>query len=666
LATLRSPFVYRKYFDFDALAALRALRERIRQDWQRRALARTGVDTTHNIKLGDGGIREIEFVVQLTQLIRGGRLPSLQQRNLLLALHKQKQAGFMTPDDADRLEAAYCFLRRTEHALQYREDEQTHLLPHDPTQRAELALALGMEPDAFETTLALHRAFITQTFCNAFRIAGMSNEEDGRASPSRAAGPPPGAGDRNHVQLDESDSTVIAERIDALLESHRMQSLSHTSRRRVETLMPAVIDAAVKTENPRQTAFRLLELVEQIAQRSAYLALLAEYPETLARVARIVGASPWASRYLSQYPLLLDSLIEWRSLLALPDFSQIAQQLHTDLDACVLPDGQADIEQQMNLMRDVQRQVSFQLLAQDLEGVLSVEKLADQLSALADMLLTETLARVWPLVQAKGQTLADLAPPKFAIIAYGKLGGKEIGYASDLDLVFLYDDPRDDAIEIYAKLGRRMTSWLSTMTSSGRLYEIDLRLRPDGDAGLLAVSLEAFAQYQTQHAWAWEHQAITRARHVAGDPVLGARFEAIRRQVLLLPRDPIQLKEEVRAMRRKISAGHPNRSGDFDLKHDRGGMVDIEFITQYLVLSHAVRYSVLLDNLGNITLLRLASELGLIPAGLASSVADAYRVLRKKQHALRLQGAEKARVPSGQLKAECDAVCELWNTVIGD
>jgi glutamate-ammonia-ligase adenylyltransferase len=362
--------------------------------------------------------------------------------------------------------------------------------------------------------------------------------------------------------------------------------------------------------------------------------------------------------------LLLDSLIEWRSLMDAPDFGALSQQLSAELDACVLPTGQSDVEQQMNLMRDQQRQVSFQLLAQDLAGELTVEQLADQLSALADMLLNETIRRVWPLVQPKDQRSAP-APARFAVIAYGRLGGKEIGYASDLDLVFVYDDPRDDAADLYAKLGRRMASWLSTMTSSGRLYEIDLRLRPDGEAGVLAVSLDALEQYQLEHAWPWEHQAITRARFAAGDPEVGRGFEAIRRKVLLLERDPVTLRDEVRSMRSKISAGHPNPSTQFDLKHDRGGMVDIEFVTQYLVLCHARNHPVLLENLGNIALLRLAAENKLIPADLATEVADAYRVFRKAQHALRLQGADAARVAPTEFVVERDAVTALWNTVLG-
>lgn len=357
---------------------------------------------------------------------------------------------------------------------------------------------------------------------------------------------------------------------------------------------------------------------------------------------------------------MLDSLIDWRTLFEPLDFTQIARQLAADLDACRLPDGDPDIERQMNLMRDVQRQASFQLLAQDLEGELTVEKLADQLSALADLLLNETIRRAWPLVNRK-----EGAPPRFAVIAYGKLGGKELGYASDLDLVFLFDDPREDAAEVYAKLGRRMTSWLSTMTSSGRLYEVDLRLRPDGDAGLLAVSVEAFEQYQHKHAWAWEHQALTRARHAAGDAGIGERFERIREDILVLPRDAAALREEVLAMREKINAGHPNNSPMFDLKHDRGGMVDVEFVTQYLVLSHAGTHPQLVRNLGNIALLRLAGEAGLIAPELASRAGDAYRTLRRVQHQLRLQGVEKARVPPEQLQQERAAVDELWAAVLG-
>ncbi|CAM5222988.1 Bifunctional glutamine synthetase adenylyltransferase/adenylyl-removing enzyme OS=Castellaniella defragrans OX=75697 GN=glnE PE=3 SV=1 [Castellaniella defragrans] len=387
IESLRVPFVYRKYFDFDALASLRGLRERIRTDWQRRARARNGVDTRHNIKLGEGGIREIEFVVQLNQLIRGGRQPSLQQRNLLAALHQQRSAGILGEAQADGLEAAYVFLRRLEHRLQYREDEQTHLLPHTPGETAALAQAMGFaDADAFQVELEDHRSCVADCFRDAFRIAGMGGDEATQAEPVPAA--------PRQIPLSDSQTADLQARVDALLDSHRINSLPLTSQKRVNALMPGLMQEAARTQTPGETLQRLLNLVEHIAQRSAYLALLAEYPETLARVARIVSASPWASQYLTRYPLLLDSLIEWRSLMQAPDFPALAEQLRTDLDACVLPDGQPDIEQQMNLMRDVQHQVTFQLLAQDLENVISVERLADYLSALADLLLAETIRRV--------------------------------------------------------------------------------------------------------------------------------------------------------------------------------------------------------------------------------------------------------------------------------
>ncbi|NLC35395.1 MAG: bifunctional [glutamate--ammonia ligase]-adenylyl-L-tyrosine phosphorylase/[glutamate--ammonia-ligase] adenylyltransferase [Alcaligenaceae bacterium] len=675
LEALRTPFVYRKYFDFDALSALRELRERIRQDWQRRALARSGVDVTHNIKLGEGGIREIEFVVQLTQLIRGGRLPSLQHANLLAALQSQRASGVIDNDMADRLKDAYSFLRRVEHMLQYREDEQTHLLPRAPELQAGLAAAMGMGQDEFEHTLESHRRQVSAAFQDAFRIAGMANTPAAAtAAPAPAPAPDPAiptapaSGDQDmtefiHQHMGEQ-AQAVCERMQAMLTSPRIRSLPNVSRKRLNKLLPALLAAAVGTDSPATTATRLFDLVEHIAQRSAYMALLAEYPETLARVTRIVSASPWASQYLNRFPVLLDSLIEWRSLMQAPDFQEIRMQLARELDACLLPDGKPDVEQQMNLMRDLQHQISFQLLAQDLEGLLTVETLADHLSALADLLLDETIQRAWPLVQPRGSTRID--PPRFAVIAYGKLGGKEIGYASDLDLVFLYDDPDDEAVERYVKLGRRMVSWLSAMTSSGRLYEIDLRLRPDGDAGLLAVSMDGFARYQREHAWIWEHQALTRARYCAGDPALGERFEDVRREILLRTREAGPLRAAVREMRGKIRAGHPNHSEDFDVKHDPGGMVDIEFITQYLVLLHAHEHPALLGNLGNIALLGVAAQAGLIPHDLAQQVADAYRLLRRRQHALRLQGAEKARVPSSQLVQERAAVQQLWEQVLED
>ena len=675
--TLRSPFVYRKYFDFDALSALRALRERIRQDWQRRAVARSNIDTYRNIKLGEGGIREIEFVVQLTQLIRGGKMPTLQQRALLDALHAQARVGLIPESTAQRLKQAYIFLRRTEHALQYREDEQTHLLPESPEQREALAFALNMTYEAFEETLTQHRKFVAEVFKDAFRMAGLTQEPATTKADHLADQTDPALLIQTDEFHDSGPSSSLEEalcaygiytenlqkRIKIFLDSYRINGLSNQSRSRIDDLLPLILDASISNKNPERAVLNMLELIENIAQRSAYLALMIEYPDTLARVSKIMAASPWAAQYVIQNPIVLDSLIDWRSLMEPVDFVRVAQRLQQDLDACQLADGSPDVEQQMNLMRDTKRQLSFQMLAQDLADVLSIEALADNLSALADLLLAETIRRVWPLV-LKVKPGEPHPALKMGIIAYGKLGGKEIGYSSDLDLVYLFDDAREEAAEQYAKLARRLTSWLSTMTSSGRLYEVDLRLRPDGDAGLLAVSVDAFENYQLTKAWAWEHQAITRARWVAGDANLSQRFDIIREKVLTTPRNTDELIKDVKLMRQKINEGHPNQSGDFDLKHDAGGMVDLEFVTQYLVLRCAPTHPSLIPNLGNIALLRIASELGLIPSDLAQGSANAYRNLRRQQHALRLQGAEKARLPFTELASEREIIGKLWKYVL--
>ena len=679
--SLRLPFVYRKYFDFDALSALRSLRERIRQDWQRKVLARPGIDSHHNIKLGEGGIREIEFVVQLSQLIRGGRMPALQQRGLLAALEAQRVAGILNDENAEKLAQAYRFLRTVEHALQYAEDEQTHLLPQSSERMTGLATALRMSSQDFNQTLAQHRDFVAKTFRNAFRIAGLSDDISTNVSVSIANSSPPDNGSKatsasqptvqdksaleQEIALFGEHTQALTTRIENFLDGHRIRGLSTTSRNRIDALLPIALRAARQTKLPMEAALRLLDLIEAISQRSAYVALLAEYPETLARIARMMAASPWAAQYLIQNPVVLDSLIAWRALMETIDFPRLATSMRADLDACVLLDGSADVERQMNLMRDIQRQISFQLLAQDLEGTISVETLGDQLSALADLLLNETLYRVWPLV-VKANSQGQLPEMKLAIIAYGRLGGKELGYSSDLDLVYIYADVREDATEIYTKLGRRMTSWLSTMTSSGRLYDVDVRLRPDGDAGLLAVSIEAFKTYQFEKAWPWEHQAITRARFAAGDADVGQQFEQIRQEVLTLDRQPNAFAEEVRSMRKKMTAGHPNTSSDFDIKHDSGGMVDLEFVTQYLVLTQARHYPSLVANLGNIALLRLCGEAGLLTPELAARAGDAYRNLRRAQHQRRLQGADKARLPQDQMRDERETIRELWDTVMLD
>jgi [glutamine synthetase] adenylyltransferase / [glutamine synthetase]-adenylyl-L-tyrosine phosphorylase len=312
------------------------------------------------------------------------------------------------------------------------------------------------------------------------------------------------------------------------------------------------------------------------------------------------------------------------------------------------------------LLREMHQAQVFRLLAQDLAGLLTVERLADHLSALADLVLEIGIELAWEELARRHAS----GTPRFAVIAYGKLGGKELGYASDLDIVFLYDDPHEQAQETYARLAMRLQSWITTRTSAGVLFETDLELRPSGASGLMVSSLEAFERYQEHDAWVWEHQALTRARSSAGDRSVGASFEAIRERILRRSRNPAELQREIVDMRGKMHAAHPNRSGLFDLKHDTGGMIDVEFAVQFLVLAHSHRHPELTKNLGNIALLGIAAGLGLIPGALAERCRDAYREFRRLQHSLRLNGAQYARVPPEQAAPHAAAVRELWQLTL--
>ena len=409
-----------------------------------------------------------------------------------------------------------------------------------------------------------------------------------------------------------------------------------------------------------QTVFyRLFELLEAISRRSAYLALLTEHPAMLPRLAQLMGASQWAADYLTRHPILLDELLDPRVLLAEPDWDAWRLEL-----ARLLAGSQGDAERQMDVLRHFQHAQSFRLLAQDLAGTLTVERLADHLSALADIVLAATLAEVWAQMTA-GDHAGEPPPLRFAIIAFGKLGGKELGYASDLDLVFLYDDADESAVDRYTRLARRLVTWLTSATAAGRLYDTDLRLRPDGAKGVLSSSLAGFRRYEREKAWTWEHQALTRARFVAGDAAIGAAFEDERKAILCLPRDRDALARDVVDMRRRMLAGHANPTALFDLKHDAGGMVDVEFAVQYLVLAHAHDHGALTRNAGNIALLGVAGELGLVPASIAAGAADAYREYRRLQHTIRLTGAPHARVDPALHAGRRAAVAALWTHVFG-
>jgi len=437
------------------------------------------------------------------------------------------------------------------------------------------------------------------------------------------------------------------------------QQMSQDIRARFDVLVPRLIEAAAELPNPDETLSRGVDLLESISRRAAYLALLQQYPQALQKVAQLVSSSSWAASYLQRHPILLDELLDPRLLDAVSDWEAFRTQLTARLDEL-----EPDVERQMDSLREAHHAQVFRLLTQDVAGLLTVEKLADHLSELADILLAAAIRRAWLKMPKR-----HCEEPKFAVISYGKLGGKELGYASDLDLVFLFDDPAPEAGENYSRLGTRLNTWLSAQTSAGQLFETDLRLRPNGDSGLMVSSMASFRKYQLEAAWVWEHQALTRARFSAGDRAVGDAFERIRCEVLRQQRDLAKLREEVLAMRQKMVDAHGTKGDQrefvFDLKHDPGGLVDVEFMVQYLVLGYSHRHAELTGNLGNIALLKIAAELGLIPAGLAERVRNAYRDYRRMQHELRLNVA-RARVAPDLVQQRVDAVRELWRHVFAD
>jgi len=662
------PFVFRKYLDFGAINALRELHGLIRAESSRRNAGRE--ERADNVKLGRGGIREIEFIAQAFQIIRAGRDPGLRSRSTLETLATLGRQGVLPAATCDRLATSYVFLRNLEHALQYVDDAQTHALPPDREARARVARLLGAA--GVDAMLGEYRAvqdFVDGVFDTVF----SEPVETTRQAPMPASWNTPGDGDDAPLvdHLEEQgfrDPPGTAQRLRGVLNGRRVQGASAGARAGIERLLQRALVSAIELSHgsgaahdigPDEHFARFAQLAEVIAGRNTYVTLLNQFPHAFERVMRMLAASRWAADYLVLHPILLDELLDERLHEREPDWAAWSALVRRQLD-----EADGDQERQMNLLRDVHHAQVLRLLVADLDGRLTVERLADHLSALADFTLGLTLERVWTTIARRHREV-----PRFAVIGYGKLGGKELGYVSDLDLIFLFDDDHPDAPDVYSVLARRLVTWLTAQTSSGNLFDIDLRLRPNGNAGLMVSSLDAFSRYQRNEdgmgAWVWEHQALTRARHCAGDFELGHRFEAERVHVLTQVRDLAKLKSEVLAMRQKMLDGHPNTSALFDLKHDRGGMVDIEFIVQYLVLAHSHRHGDLVRNLGNIALLQMAAGMRLIDMTLAREVADAYRAFRALQHRLRLNGAERARVEPAEVEAQAAAVRRLWMDVFG-
>lgn len=646
IAKLVRPFVYRKYLDFDAFDAMRKLHAQIRQEV-------TEKGRENNIKLGIGGIREVEFVAQIFQLIRGGKNRQLQLKGTQETLKALVKYHLMEQEQQQGLLIAYQFLRKLEHHLQYLDDQQTHTLPQDQSTLLKVATSMGFkEITSFQMALTNQQERIKQAFDQIFQIPAQATARQSTAHALNHLWQQNSNREQNiqSLQALHFDAPQIQLRLDTLRRSSKYTHLSSRTQNRFDTLVPLFIAAASQSAHPDICLGRLLNLLETISRRSAYLALLQEHPETLKPLATIMAASSWVSSYLIQHPILLDELLDARLITQKLNWDELTEELTLALIASV-----DDVEAKMDVLRHFMHAQVFRLAAQDLAQLWPIENLSDQLTLLADTVLTATLNHVWLNLNKK-----HIEQPHFAIVGYGKLGGKELGYSSDLDLVFIYADPHPDAAETYTRLARRICTWLTSITSSGSLYDVDLRLRPNGDSGLLVSSFDAFKQYQEEQAWIWEHQALTRARFICGDHNIGEKFEQLRHEILTKKRDQLILKQAVIQMREKIFPTHPPKIED--VKYARGGVVDVEFIVQYLILAYAQYYPYLTQNYGNIALLAMTADVKLIDSNQATATRTAYRYFRSVQHATNLRDAPLTK-PNQTLMAHYQAVKNLWQNI---
>ena len=643
------PFVYRRYLDYGALNSMRDLKSQIQNDVNKRGIQ-------ENIKLGRGGIRKVEFIAQAYQLIRGGQDKALKLKSLLPTLKLLETKNLLSTEAVKSLTEAYRFLRDLEHRLQYMEDLQTQELPK--SDESKLRVAKSMQYDdwnLFYRELEIHRANVEFYFDEVFKEA-IKNEDSPELNIAKALWNSTLKLEDAHKFLESLGYKLPGDAhqvLDGLKHSSRYLHLPESSRQRFDLLMPLIVNEVSSTSDSYATLVRMISVLESICRRASYLAMLTENPSALKILIKLSEAGPWLTQYLIQHPILIDELLDINHFYTKPDFAEIKVRLQKDLQ-----DAKDDIEQQMNVMRNIKHATIFKLAALEIIGDVSVENLSDYLTELADILIEETLDLVWSHMYSD-QTHS----PKFAVIAYGKFGGKEMSYTSDLDIVFIYDDKRDGMAEKYARFAQRINSWLNTYTSSGVLYEIDLALRPDGASGLLVSSIDAFRDYQLKRAWTWEYQAITRAGFCAGDKEIGSQFEKIRLDILNAPRDINQLKKDIVDMREKMLEKHKIDHQHFDLKQDRGGIIDIEFIVQYFVLAFSASYKELTQNIGNIGLLNLFSQKNLIEDATAKKLTDAYRLYRSLQHQLGLEAKLDGKVLLSEVDHYPIEVISIWKLV---
>lgn len=678
LALLR-PFTYRRYVDYSAFESLRDMKAKIQREVQRRRLH-------DNIKLGPGGIREVEFIAQCFQLIRGGREPALQERRLQPVLTTLGELGYLPATAVAELQAAYEFLRNAEHGIQGYQDKQSQELPTTELPRAALARVMGfVDWPAFKAELDAHRDRVGAHFMD---IIALPQEERSAARDSALAG-------WRSLWLDEElDAAALTQRLAAaghelpdeaarrLLELRagtlvrRMQSLG---RERLDQFMPQLLAAVTAAEHPSQTLLRILPLVEAVLRRTAYLVLLVENPVALQQLVVLCSASPWISEQLARHPVLLDELLDSTALYQVP----AKQELQSDLRQQLLRLSWDDLEAQMEALRYFKLAHVLRVAAAEVTGRLPLMKVSDYLTWIAETILEHVLELAWRhLTDKYGRPQREPGVPcdkDFIIVGYGKLGGIELGHGSDLDLVFIHDghpalgtdgETSIDNSVFFTRLGQRLIHILTTQTPLGALYEVDMRLRPSGNSGLLVSSLKSFTEYQQNSAWTWEHQALVRARPVAGDNNLAAAFERVRHEVLSKPRDLDKLRQEVGDMRQKMREQLRPKDTEteanpvFDLKQGTGGIVDIEFMVQFAALAWSHRHAELTRFTDNIRILESLQLVGLLEPAVVEGLIESYKTLRSELHRLGLQG-QPGRAPIEEFARQRELVLGAWHSLLG-
>ncbi|MBB1518109.1 bifunctional [glutamate--ammonia ligase]-adenylyl-L-tyrosine phosphorylase/[glutamate--ammonia-ligase] adenylyltransferase [Aquipseudomonas guryensis] len=682
LLEMLRPFVYRRYLDFSAIEALRAMKLLIQQEVRRKGMA-------DNIKLGSGGIREIEFIAQAFQLIHGGRDLSLQQRPLLKVLATLEGQGYLPAPIIAEMRQGYEFLRYVEHALQAIGDRQTQMLPDNDQDRARVALIMGFDSwTAFREQLMHWRGRIEWHFRQV--IADPDEEEGAEAElcvgsewlPLWEEALDEEMAGRQLAEAGFSEPAAALKRLIDLRGGSQVRTMQRLGRERLDAFIPRLLAQAVEHADPDLVLERVLPLVEAVARRSAYLVLLTENPSALQRLLTLCAASPWIAEQITRFPLLLDELLNEGRLFSPPLAPELAAELRERLTR--IPED--DLEQQMEALRHFKLAHRLRVAASEIAGTLPLMKVSDYLTWLAEAILEQVLALAWRHTVAKHGTpkRADgsLCDPDFIIVGYGKVGGLELGHGSDLDLVFIHDGDSQaetdgakpiDGAQFFARLGQRIIHLLTTQTTSGQLYEVDMRLRPSGASGLLVSSLGAFERYQQSEAWTWEHQALVRARVLVGCARVGAAFEQVRAAVLGRERDLPKLQAEVSEMRAKMrdNLGTPataagrganafDAAASFDLKQDAGGIVDIEFMVQYAALAWSRQHPQLHRYTDNIRILDGLRDAGLMPAADVELLQEAYKAYRAAAHRQALQ-KQPGKVSGEQFAEERRSVMRLWH-----